>query len=154
VAGILQDYAERGAFRGFSPGAARNQRACFKMMWHRDQTFELIVDVRRKTLRFPLVLPKVPASSQMYREFREFIASRHSDELPAHRRIDAAKMTVRAGNHRGNASLTATVADGDFAYATRTFITLVHEVYQGFLYDGRYYDYLIETFDLDPDHVS
>jgi hypothetical protein len=32
-------------------------------------------------------------------------------------------------------------------------IGLVQEIYMGFLYDGRYYDYMIEVFDLDPDHM-
>jgi hypothetical protein len=90
----------------------------------------------------------------MYREFRQFIASRQSDELPQHRRIDPRKASLKTGNTRGNASITLTVLDGDFAYGTRAIVDVVHEVYLGFLYDGRYYDYLIETFDLDPDHVS
>jgi len=42
-------------------------------------------------------------------------------------------------------------ADGDVEYAL---IHLVHETYMVFLYDGRYYSYLIDTFDLDPDTVA
>ena len=116
--------------------------------------FELVFDATRGTLRVPVVLPEVPAGSDMYREFRQFIASRQSEELPEHRRIDPTKAALKTGNARGNTSVTLTVLDGDFAYATRAIIDVVHEVYLGFLYDGRYYDYLIETFNLDPDHVS
>jgi hypothetical protein len=154
VAGILEEYAQRGTFRGFARGPARSGRARFKMQWHRDRMFELVLDTQKNTLQFPVALPEVPASSSMYREFREFITSRQAAELPAHRRIDPAKANVRAGASGGNASLTLTVLDGDYDYATRAMVTLLHEVYVDFLYDGRYYDYLIETFDLDPDHVS
>ena len=123
------------------------------MLWHRDRVFELSFDAARSILRFAVVLPEVPAGSSMYREFREFVTSRHSEEMPEHRRIDRSKAEVRCGNRAGDVSLTMTVSDGDYEYATDRLITLVHEVYLEFLYDGRYYDYLIETFKLDPDHM-
>ena len=153
VGGILESYAARAVFRGFSHGPARGGRAIFRMLWHRDRLFELILDVPKKTLRFPLVLPEVPANSPMYREFREFVESRFSDSLPEHRRIDAKKARVRCGNRGGNVSLTLTAVDGDFDYGTRKLIHLVHEVYMDFLLDGRYYEYMIEKFDLDPDRM-
>ena len=123
------------------------------MLWHRDRLFDLILDTKRKTLRFPVVLPEVPASSSMYRELREFVASRCSDRMPEHRRIDVSKARVQCGNRAGNVSLTVTVLDGDFDYAARKLIHLVHEVYMDFLFDGRYYEYMIETFNLDPDRM-
>jgi hypothetical protein len=153
VAGILENYATRGLFRGFSQGPATKGRATFKMLWHRDRLFELILDVPRKTLRFPALLPEVPADSPMYAEFREFVESRQSADLPEHRRIDKEKATVRCGNKGGNVSVTLAVNDGDFEYGTRKLIALAHETYMVFLFDGRYYDYLVETFNLDPDKM-
>ena len=148
VAAVLENYANRGTFKGFSRG-----KSSFKILWHRDQIFHLILDTRQKTLRFPTVLPKVPAQTSMYREFKEFVESRHSPGLPEHRRIDPKKAIVRPSNRGGNVALTVTVKNGGYEYATRKLIHLVHEVYLVFLYDGRYYDYLIKTFDLDPDHI-
>ena len=81
VGGILENYAARALFRGFSHGPARGGRAIFRMLWHRDRLFELILDVPRKTLRFPVVLPEVPADSSMYREFREFVELHAKDSL-------------------------------------------------------------------------
>jgi hypothetical protein len=153
VADVLETYATRGVFRGFSRGPVSKGRATFKMTWHRDQLFELILDVPRKTLRMPLVLPEVPADSSMYAEFREFVESRQSENLPDHRRIDKSKARVRCGNKSGRASLTMTVQDDDFEYSARKLIGLVHETYLVFLNDGRYYDYMVEKFDLDPDHM-
>ena len=122
------------------------------MLWHRDQFFDLNLDTRKKTLRFPAVLPNVPARSSMYREFKEFVASRQSNGVPEHRRVDPRYVTIRISNRAGNVGLTFTVRNNDYEYATRKLINLVHEIYLVFLYDGPYYDYMVETFHLDPDH--
>jgi hypothetical protein len=153
VAAVLEEYAKRGIFRGFSQGSPRKGKAVFKMLWHRGRNFELILDTGRKTLRFPVVLPEVPAESSMYEEFQQFVDAHFADDLPGHRRIDKSKVSIRCANRKGDVSLTLTVLDGDYAYATRKLVNLVHEVFLVFLFDGRYYDYMVETFDLDPDRM-
>jgi hypothetical protein len=129
----------------------RAGKASYKMLWHRDRFFDLILDPARKTMRFPVVLPEVPAHSSMDREYKEFVKSRSDASLPEHRRIDPKKAVVQPSNRGGNVGLTVAVKAGGYEYATRKLIHLVHETFMVFLYDGRYYDYLIETFDLDPD---
>jgi hypothetical protein len=153
VAETLENYAQRGVFRGFSQGPVRHGKATFKMVWHRDQTFELLFDGPKNTLRFPVVLPNVPAQSAMYRELKQFIAAQHASELPEHRRIDRAQAQIQPSNRGGNVALTAQIVNGDCIYATRKLIHLVHEIFLNFLFDGKYFDYLVETFDLDPDHM-
>ncbi len=153
VAGVLENYAQRGIFRGFSQGPVSGGKTVFKMTWHRDRQFELILDVPKKTMRFPLVLPDVPAGSDMYRDFKAFVASRFSEELPEHRRIDIRKVDIKPASRSGSVSLSLVVIDGDFEYAARRLIHLVHEIFLVFLYDGKYYDYMVETFDLDPDRM-
>ncbi len=152
VGGILENYANRGFFRGFSRGPVRGGKAFFKILWHRDRVFELILDTNKRSLRFPVVLPQVPADSSMYRELRDFVASRQSADVPEHRRIDPAKARIAAANRAGNISLTLKLADTDYEYATRKFINLVHEIFMVFLLDGPYFEYMVEVFDLDPDH--
>ena len=150
IASILEGYARRGVFRGFSPaGDVRQGRAVFRLLWHRDRVFEFVFDPRRNTMRFPLVLPNIPA--EMYRELKSFIKARHAAELPEHRRIDPRKAQVIASNRGGNVALSLRVTGGDDEYGTRKLIHLVHEIYLTFLLDGRYYEYLVENFDLDPD---
>ena len=78
-------------------------------------------------MRFPLVLPNVPANSKMYSELKNFIQSRHSDKVPAHRRIDSRKAQVRSFNRGGNVSLTLIVQNGEYEYCARKLINLVHE---------------------------
>lgn len=150
VGEVLQNYANRGVFRGFSRAAATGSTAVYKLLWHRNQSLDLILDVSRKTLRMPVMFPNV--SPEMAADFRKFAESRFTS-VSEHRRIDFRKMRVRCSRRKGNLSITATVTGGDFAYATRKLVHLVHEAYLVFLNDGKYYDYLIETFDLDPDHM-
>lgn len=150
VAATLQNYASRGVFRGFSRGPVKNGRAAFRMVWHRDRAFEFIVDANRGTMRFPLVLPHVPA--KMYLDLKRFIASRQSAEVPDHRRIDPGKALVVSYVRSGNVSLTLTVRNGDYLYGARKLVNLVHEIFLVFLADG-YYEYMIDAFDLDPDRM-
>lgn len=104
-------------------------------------------------MRFPVVLPNVPADSEMYSELKGFIKSRHSDKVPEHRRIDSRKAQVRSYNRGGNVSLTLTVVDDEFEYCAGKLVNLVHEIFMAFLIDGSYYEYMVETFDLDPDRM-
>lgn len=151
VAETLENYARRGVFRGFSRGPVRGGKGTFRMVWHYDRVFEFVYDVRRSTMRIPLVLPDVPAASPMYTALREFVKSRHSDELPDHRRIDSMKARVQASNRNGNVSLTITLSGDDYEYAARKLIHLVHELFLTFLQDGSYYEYMVETFGLNPE---
>jgi hypothetical protein len=151
VTSILEDYACRGVFRGFSIAPPKSGIALFRMVWHYDRRFELLVDPRKKTLCFPALLPAVPANSAMHRDFKSFIASRHSQELPNHRRVDPAKARLRSGNRLGNIWLTITVNDGDFEYAVRKLIHTVHEIFLTFLVEGPYYEYMVEHLGLEQD---
>jgi hypothetical protein len=153
VAAILEEYANRGIFRGFSRGPVTKGKAVFKMLWHRDRFFILTLDVNKRTMHFPEVLPEVPAASAMNREFQEFVDSRHTGEVPEHRRIDPKKVKIKAGNKKKFTNLTAAVAKDEFGYGTRKLVNLVHEIYLVFLNDGRYYDYMVDVFDLDPDKM-
>jgi hypothetical protein len=150
---LLESYAQRGVFKGFSRIPTRDGSCLFRFVWHRNEIFELLVDLKSGTLRFPVLLRAVTARSEMDRELKQFVASRHSEELPEHRRINADRAQATCRNNRGDVALTIKVLDGDYEYAARKSIHLVHEVFMTFLLDGRYYDYVVETFGLDPDQV-
>jgi hypothetical protein len=144
---ILKEYAGRGVFRGFSAHSTG-----FRLLWHRNQFFDLLFDAKTKTLRIPVVMPAVAAA--MYAHYKEFVKERCSDAEPEHRRIDRRKARVRTACKGGKVGLSMVAVDGDVEYALRKLIHLVHETYMVFLYDGRYYSYLIDTFDLDPDTLA
>jgi len=109
------------------------------------------LDVGKKTLRFPVVLPGVPAKSTMYRDLQAFLKERQSEEMPEHRRVNPAKARLASGNQRGTVSIALTVQDGDFDYATRKIIHIVHEIFLIFLVDGSYFEYMVEHLGLDED---
>lgn len=150
AAAILETYAQRGVFRGFNQDL-RSTKAVFRMLWHRERVFELTFEPGKNTLRFAQVLPNVDA--EMFRDLQEFINLRLTTELPDHRRMAPTKVQITPTRRSGNVALTMQILDGDDEYAVRRFIHLVHEIFLTFLLDGRYYDYMVENFDLDPDRM-
>jgi hypothetical protein len=151
VTPILEGYAEKAVFRGFSAHPKRGGKAVYQLVWHFDRRFELLLDVPGRTLTFPNLLPGVPVRSEMYRELKAFIQARESEEAPEHRRVDRTKARLKLINERGVVSVALTVKDGDFEYAARKLIQVVHEIFVGFLIDGPYFDYTVEQLGLDPD---
>jgi hypothetical protein len=137
----LRGYADRGVLRGFGPGAARPGE--FSFVWHGSRPLRLVCDAHGLTLRD--YLPNVPARSEIYRELRQFLKQCTAAEVPAHRRIDPARNTLRCTNRGGRVSLGLAVRDGDFDHATRALLKLAHEVW---LYlHSEWADYMWENFD-------
>jgi hypothetical protein len=148
---LMEEYAQRGVFRGFSRQPARAGRLAFKMTWHRDLIFDLVADAEKKAITIPRVLPGVPAD--IYADFKRFLAAHHDAGLPDHRRIDTAKSRIRCANRRGCVSITVAVKDNDYEYALQRLIHLVHETFLIFLLDGAYRDYRVEQLGDDSDWV-
>ena len=148
VAGILEGYANRAVFRGFSRGPATATKAAFKVLWHRNRFFDIVLDTKTNTITMPLVLPEVEPA--MFKDFKAWIESRHSKDLVEHRHINTKLATLTTARKAGNVSLTIT-AKKDLEYATRKLIHTVHEIFLSFLTDGPYFDYMVDKFDLDPD---
>ena len=103
------------------------------MVWHHDRPLEMVMDPAKKTFRFPLLLPGFALDSTMYANFKEFLDSRHLEEIPEHRRIDPKKARARSLNKGGDVSLTLSVEDGDYEYGARKIIHLVDEIFKNFL---------------------
>lgn len=152
VGDLLQEYAEKGVFRGFSPLGNSGRVAVFRVLWHRSQLFEWRWNGAKQSLRISCVLPAVPAKSSMYREFKAWLQARQDDALPDHRRCDRNKVTLKTYNRGGDVALTLAVLDGDVEYGVRKVVKLVNEIYLDFLSSGLYFDWLVETFELDPDN--
>jgi hypothetical protein len=146
---LLEDYAKRGIFRGFSRRSARGGMAAFRLVWFYNRAFDVIFDRQKKTLLIPAVLPCVPAN--IYADFRAFVMSHHDAGLPDHRRTEKARARLRCANRRGNASVAVTVHDGNYDYALRRLIHLIHETFTIFLLDARYRGYLVEQLGADPE---
>ncbi len=153
VAGVLAAYAERRVFHGFSRKPTSPGKASFQIVWHRGRVFELVFDASAGTLRLPALLTGVHADPTMYEELKDFIRSRQAGEVPDHRRLDARKLQIRTYNRGGDILLVLKTKDGDSEYAVRKLVHLINEIYLTFLADGKYFDYMVETFNLDPDRM-
>lgn len=153
VSATLEDYAARGVFRAFGRGPSSRGKHEFRLVWHRDQKLRLVFDSRSDTLRFPDLLPEMPNDSAVFKELKAFVKSRQGASLPDHRRIDPERAQVRLYNRGGTVSLNLKVLDGDFEYGTQRLVTLVHELFVSFFTESHGYEYLIETFELDPDDI-
>lgn len=138
----LQEYADRGVFRGFSE--SRNGQ--YRFVWGVYGEIELIVDTDRGILRFRRMLPNLPARSELYDELRSFVAARHDRALPEHRRIDRRRAEASCSTRQGSFSLQLKVNRNDYAYAVNRSINLVHELFVHLkdVHPG----YLAENFDV------
>lgn len=138
----LQAYADRGVFRGFSEG--KNGQFTFVWLLHRQM--ELLADTEKQLLRFKQLLPGIATKSELYSELKTFLAARHDDELPEHRRIDRARALLSCTNQRGAVSILLKVKNDEYAYGVNRLVNLVHEL---FLYLREHHtDYLVENFDV------
>jgi hypothetical protein len=150
---VLEGYARRGVFRGFSAGHQRAGKSTYRMVWYKNRSFELMVDAAKGEFRFVNLLPELPATSPVYRNLKAFVKARQADDLPEHRRIDPARAQVRLINRQGNVSLMLTSPD-DLVYGTRKLIHLAQEIFLSFLAEGLNLEYAVETFELDPDTMQ
>jgi hypothetical protein len=140
VRDILQSYADRGVFRGFS----ESQPGHFKFVWLMQHPMELTFDVAKQELRFKQLLPGVAARSALYAELKQFIAERHDRALPEHRRIDRRRAEVTCSNRGGLVSITLLVKKNQYEYGVNRIVNLVHEL---FLHLREHQvEYLVENF--------
>ena len=145
VAETLQSYADRGVFRGFVRRPSSRGTEEFRFRWLHEATFRLRVDPVRKTLVFQDLLPNIPYRSVMDRALRDFFSQRTSEDLPEHRRIDPGRVELLCSSRRGSVSVSLRVVRDDWEYAVKKGVSLVHEVFHGFL-KGPYYEYMVENF--------
>jgi len=141
----LQSYADRGVFRGFCEHETRAGLPAFRFLWLGARPMELVVDTSRNALKFHELLPGVPARSEMYAQLKCFIAERHNDDLPEHRRVDSARAAASCSNRSGRVSLSLVLKADEYEYGVGRIVNLVHELFV-YLRDAQP-EYLMEHFD-------
>lgn len=143
----LQEFADRGVFTQFKvsePGGSRP--ADFQFQWLAESAFHLKLYESKRQLVIHKVLPGVPFRSSMDKEFREFLAGRSDKSVPRHRRLDSKRFSPQCRNSKGAISVALTFKKGDGSEATRTAISLLHEIFNNFLMEGPYQNYMVEIF--------
>tara|TARA_B110000858_G_scaffold198281_1_gene263712 strand:+ start:17360 stop:17839 length:480 start_codon:yes stop_codon:yes gene_type:complete len=150
VTAELQRYADKGTFTNFGiVGNTSAKSVEFKFHWLAQRPFSLILKPKKNQLLLNELLPAVPYRSDMDTAFRKFIVQRCSPEIPAHRRLDDKKLSFSCHNHSQNLSVTIDFKPKDAVLAMKTAINFIHEVFNNFLIEGPYQDYMVEVF-----HVS
>lgn len=141
----LQEYAERGVFRGLAERPARRGRHEFTFRWLAPAPFTLRYDPVSGTLAFPDLLPNVPARSAVAGALRRFVRGRASADLPAHRRVDPERAAVRCFVRRAALSLEVVARENHHGYGVNRAVNLVHEI---FMHLHAYFpEYMWENFD-------
>lgn len=151
VQAALERYAQRGSFRSFSTAPRTAGRIAFTFSWFRDVTFHVVFDGRRRTLTFVDMLPGIEARSDMDRALRAFVRMYTSTAVPEHRRVDPRRVVVSVVNRAGAESLKFAFRTKDVDYAVRKAVNLAHDILQDFLNDGRYVQYSVDHFNLNPE---
>ena len=154
VRAALEHYASRGSFHSFSQVPGRGRKAEFHFTWFREVKFRVWFDPATRTLAFVDLLPGIASRSEMDGHFRAFILAHTDRTLPAHRRVDPRQVGVTVLNRRGALSLIFTFKTRDTALAVRKAVHLVHDVLQDYLNDGRYVQYNIDHFNLNPEAAT
>ena len=141
----LQQYAERGVFRGLAERPAPRGRYRFTFRWLAPAPFTLSYDPASGALAFRDLLPNVPARSSLAGALRTFIRGRASAELPAHRRVDPERADLRCFVRRDVLSFEVIARAGQHGYGVNRAVNLVHEI---FVHLQTYYpEYMWENFD-------
>lgn len=146
---MLQAYADRGVFRGFTATPLGRGRTAFAFQWLLGRPMRAVFDAGRGSLTFNALLPGLPRTAAPARELSAIVALRRSPRQPAHKRLDGRRARVTAHTRGGDWSLVVTVRGGNHEYAVRHALNLVNELFL-FLHES-HPDYLIERFGLSPE---
>ena len=144
----LQTYADRGIFQNFSSSDLGGKFSEFKFHWLTEKPFLLRLNSTKHELELKGVLPAVPFRSDMDKAFRNFLVERCRDEIPTHRKIDAKRFSIKAKNTNSELSVTIGFLTDDTHLAVKTSVNLLHEIFNNFLVEGPYQNYMVEVFNL------
>lgn len=144
----LQQYADRGVFRGFSETRGRGGTQEFRFTWLTRAPMVLSHDGAAATLTFKELLPDVTRASPLLADVEALIRAQSGRTVVKHRRIDRRRLDVRCVHRRGRVSvvLQAKAKGRSEAYAVQRGVNLVHEIFM--LLQTSYPEYLWDTFGL------
>jgi hypothetical protein len=139
----LQQYADRGVFRGFSVTRRPSGRCVYRFTWLTRRPTTIDYDAPARALTFRRLLPAV-RSRPMIDALNAIVADRASRELPSHKRLDRRKAILASSVRGGDWSLKATIRGRNDEYTTRLALNLVNELF--LLLHEQYPDYLSRHF--------
>ena len=148
VKSSLQGYADRGIFQNFSALTPNESNAEFRFHWLTEKPFYIGLNTDKCELELKNVLPSIPFRSFMDKDFRGFLSSRCNKSIPAHRRLDNERFVFQCKNRQGNVSVIIGFNSDDAEDAAKTSINLLLEIFNNFLAEGPYQNYMVEVFNI------
>ena len=147
---VLQEYADRGVFRALREVRTRGGRAEFSILCFpfTEEPFTLIYAAGSQSLTFKNLLKDIPARSDMYCQFKEYMKERTSPDLPDHRRIDPDRAELKWSNRLGSVNVSLHVKGNQHEYAVRKGMNLLTDIFLDLLTESTYYEYMISHFDM------
>ncbi len=131
-------------FRGLSEARGPGGRVEYHFTWLTSRVIRLRFDPRHNTVSFHDLLPSVDRTLPLIKDVAGLIGGRTSAALPAHKRLDGRRASVRGRLRGGAFSLTLAIRPGQHEYATRYALNLINDLFV--LLGERYPDYLVEYF--------
>jgi hypothetical protein len=145
VTSSLENYAQRGVFSGFGQTDCSGGKTVFSFIWLHNRHMELTLEPANEALRFDRILPGVKAGTPLAIDLKRLIKRLRSDEVPAYRRVDAARAALTCSIRQDHLSVRIAVKKNDYEYAVNRMINVAHEL---FVYlRSAWPEYLIEYFD-------
>jgi hypothetical protein len=149
VTAALQQYADRGVFRGFSATGGPRGRIDYEFTWLIRRPMRASFDRARRALAFPQLFPSVDARSGLAAELRRLIRERSTTAVPAHKRLDGRRAKVAGAVRQGGFNLTIEIRGAHDQYGVRAALNLINEMF--LLLHEKYPDYLTQHFGLSPE---
>ena len=146
VTAALQEYSDRGVFRGLRTTRRPGGRYEYTFTWLMRRPFALSYDPARRVLSFKNLFPNVNARSPMAAALREVVAERSTRRIPSHKRLDGRRVQASCGIRGGSFSLTMRVRGEHGAYAVQQLLGVVNDMF--LVLQETFPDYLAAQFGL------
>jgi len=125
----IKHYSNRGVLQGFSESQNRRGKTTFRSRWLLGHEFSLSLDSAKGELVVRNLLPAIGNRRFIDLDLRKFITARTDTKLPAHRRLDAARVTLIYTNRKQHVSLVMSPQEDQYAYAIKTLFTILNDLF-------------------------
>jgi hypothetical protein len=149
VGDALQQYADRGVFRGLKVSRRTSGRYEYSIKWLAPRSITLTHDPARRVLAFTSLFPKIGARSPIASALRDVVAARSTRRVPAHKRLDPRKVRAGCAVRGGHFALTMRITGADEADAVSQLLNLVNELF--LVLHEAYPEYLVSHFGLSAE---
>lgn len=145
----MQEYADRGVFRGLNVIERPGGRMECEFTWLLGRPMRATYDPARSKLIFPALFPAVGSGSGVAAELRAAVRERSTTGVPAHKRVDRRRAEFACSVSRGALSLTVEVRGSNHEYVVRRALNLINDLF--LLLHQSYPDYLEAQFGLSSE---